>query len=82
MIILRNAQCILYQGLISMSVLLRLAPRNGVAADLFLHVDKKRTSAANPTKRYLLNPEILSVASLRAVSAVERAFMPPTPLND
>ena len=65
-----------------MSVLLRLAPRNGVAADLFLHVDKKRTSAANPTKRYLLNPEILSVASLRAVSAVERAFMPPTPLND
>ncbi len=65
-----------------MSVLLRLAPREGVAADLFLHVDKKKTDSSNPTKRYLLNPQILSGVSLRAVSEIERAFMPPTPLND
>ncbi len=65
-----------------MRILLRLAPQNGVAADLFFHVDKKKTDSSNPTKRYLFNQGLLSAASLRAVSAVERAFMPPTPLND
>ena len=63
-------------------VLLRLAPKDGVAADLFFHVDKNKTDSSNPSKRYLFNPDILSVASLRAISAVERSFMPPTPLND
>ncbi len=63
-------------------VLLRLAPKDGVAADLFFHVDKNKTDSSNPSKRYLFNPDILSAASLRAISAVERSFMPPTPLND
>lgn len=62
-----------------MKIALRLVSPQDVSGDVLLHLDADKTSAANYTVRYVLNPMSFADPALKAMSVVERGFIAPTP---
>jgi hypothetical protein len=62
-----------------LKVALSLVSAGDLAGDVLLHLDADKTSAANYTVRYVLNPMLFGDAVLKGMSTVQRSFVAPTP---